>query len=102
MSDDFLVITEAPAKKAKTEASDDKNAASKARLRGFIERIQRVEQEEADRRTDKKEIYAEAKGEGYDTKALRKLIRLLKTDKQKREAEEAILDLYIASIGGLD
>ena len=49
---------------------------------------------------DLKEVYAEAKGEGFDTKILRKVIRLLKQDKAKRQEEEA-LDLYLSAIGGL-
>jgi uncharacterized protein (UPF0335 family) len=101
MSDDFLVLDGDTTADA-NGVTDTVNTQSKARLKTFIERIQNVEEQEAERRADKKEIYAEAKGEGYDTKALRKLINLMKKDKQKREAEEAMLDLYIASIGGLD
>ena len=49
--------------------------------------------------TDMKEVYAEAKGEGYDVKILRKVIRLRKVDKAKRQEEDAILDLYLSALG---
>ena len=48
-----------------------------------------------------KEVYAEAKGEGFDVKILRKVIRLIKQDKVKRQEEEALIDLYLSAIGGL-
>ena len=103
MSDDFLVLEEqAKPKVDKNGVSDEQNAATQNRLKGFIERIQNVEEQEAAVRGDKKEIYAEAKGEGFDTKAIRKIISLLKKDKLKREAEEAVLDLYKTQIGMLD
>ena len=51
--------------------------------------------------TDLKEVYAEAKGEGFDTKIVRKVVRLRKQDKAKRQEEEALIDLYISAIGGL-
>lgn len=82
--------------------TDEVNEETKARILQFIERIENVEVEEAERRADKKEIYAQAKGDGFDTKALRKIVSLRKKDKAKRQEEEAILELYVASIGGLD
>ena len=48
-----------------------------------------------------KEVFAEAKGEGFDTKIMRKVIRLRKMDKVKRDEEEALIDLYLSAIGGL-
>jgi uncharacterized protein (UPF0335 family) len=48
---------------------------------------------------DKKEVFAEAKGEGYDVKTLRKVLRISKMDKAKRQEEEAILDLYLSALG---
>ena len=48
---------------------------------------------------DMKEVFAEAKGEGYDVKVLRKVIRIRKQDKAKRQEEEAILDLYLSALG---
>jgi len=50
---------------------------------------------------DLKEVYLEAKGNGFDAKILRKVIRLRKMDKAKRQEEDALLDLYLAAIGGL-
>jgi uncharacterized protein (UPF0335 family) len=49
--------------------------------------------------SDMKEVFAEAKGEGYDVKTLRKVLRISKMDKAKRQEEEAILDLYLSALG---
>jgi uncharacterized protein (UPF0335 family) len=49
--------------------------------------------------TDMKEVFAEAKGEGYDTKVLKKVLRLRAQDKAKRQEEQAILDLYLSALG---
>ncbi|MFZ5618296.1 MAG: DUF2312 domain-containing protein [Pseudomonadota bacterium] len=69
------------------------------RLRSFLERVERLEEEKATIAGDIKEVFAEAKGEGYDTKTLRKIIRLRKMDKAKRDEEEALLDLYLSALG---
>jgi len=69
------------------------------RLRSFLERVERLEVEKTTIAGDIKEVFAEAKGEGYDTKTLRKVIRLRKMDKAKREEEEALLDLYLSALG---
>lgn len=63
-------------------------------LKSFVERIERLNQEKADIAEDIKEVFAEAKGSGLDTKILRKLIAERKRDKAELEEEEAILDLY--------
>lgn len=68
-------------------------------LRAFIERIERMEEEKKAIADDIKEIYAEAKGNGFDVKVIRKVIRLRKQDKAKRQEEEAILDLYLSALG---
>jgi uncharacterized protein (UPF0335 family) len=68
-------------------------------LRAFIERIERLEEEKKTIADDIKEVYAEAKGTGFDTKAIRTLIRLRKKDQAEREEEESILDLYKAALG---
>lgn len=68
-------------------------------LRAFIERIERLAEEKQTIQDDIKEVYAEAKGTGFDTKAIRAIVRLRKKDKAEREEEEAILDLYMASLG---
>jgi uncharacterized protein (UPF0335 family) len=64
------------------------------RLRAFIERVERLEEEKAALVADIREIYAEAKGVGYDTKIMRQIVRLRKMDSQDRQEQEAILDLY--------
>ena len=71
------------------------------RLRSFLERVERLEEEKTTISGDIKEVFAEAKGEGYDTKTLRKIIRLRKMDRAKREEEEALLDLYLSALGGV-
>ena len=88
------------------DASFDANAdmltaAAQGRLKSFIERIERLEEDKAAVANDMKEVFAEAKGEGFDVKILRKVIRLRKQDKVKRQEEEALIDLYLSAIGGL-
>jgi len=68
-------------------------------LRSLIERIERLEEERAGIGGDIRDVYAEAKGAGFDVKVMRRLIRLRKMDKADRDAEEALLDLYRAAIG---
>ena len=72
---------------------------TRERLMQIVRRIERVEGEKADLAADLKEIYAEAKSTGFDTKALRKVIALRKLDRQEREEMEAIVDLYLHAIG---
>ena len=64
------------------------------RLRSFIERIERLEEEKAALAADIKEIYSEAKGTGFDIKVIRMIVRLRKMDKSDRQEQEQILDLY--------
>lgn len=68
-------------------------------LRSFIERIERLEEEKKTIADDIKEVYAEAKGNGYDVKVLRKVVALRKRDLEERKEEEAILDLYLQAVG---
>ncbi|KRW93177.1 DUF2312 domain-containing protein [Paracoccus sp. MKU1] len=63
-------------------------------LRQFVERIEHLEQEKKDIAEQIKEVYAESKGRGYDTKALRAIISLRKKDKDQRAEEEAVLEIY--------
>ena len=77
------------------------NSTAQTRLKTIIERIERLEEEKAGIANDIKEVFAEAKGEGFDVKILRKVVRLRKQDKAKRQEEEALLDLYLSAIGGL-
>lgn len=68
-------------------------------LRQFIERVERLEAEKKDLAEAIKEVMAEAKGRGYDTKVMRKLISLRKRDSNDIAEEEAILDMYKAALG---
>ena len=68
-------------------------------LRALIERIERLEEEKKTIADDIKEVFAEAKGTGFDTKAMRSIIRLRKKDQAERQEEEAIIDLYKAALG---
>lgn len=69
------------------------------RLRSFIERVERLEEEKATIMNDVKEVFAEAKGEGYDVKILRQVVRIRKMDRADRQEQEALLDLYLAALG---
>ena len=69
------------------------------RLRSFIERVERLEEEKAALMEDIKEVYAEAKGVGFDVKTMRKLVALRKLDTEKRHEVEELLSLYKAAIG---
>ena len=68
-------------------------------LRAIIERIERMEEEKAAIAADVKEIYAEAKGNGFDTKILRKIVAIRKQDANERMEQEALLELYMAALG---
>ena len=70
-----------------------------SKLKSFVERIERLEEEKQGIAEDIKDVYAEAKGEGFDTKILRKLIALRKRDENDRREEAELLELYAASIG---
>lgn len=69
------------------------------RLRSFIERIERLEEEKAALTSDIREVYAEAKGNGFDTKIMRQVIKLRKMDTAERQEQESLLDLYKRAIG---
>lgn len=75
------------------------NGTAQTQLKTVVERIERLEEDKAAVMTDIKEVYAEAKGNGFDVKIIRKTIRLRKQDKVKRQEEEALLDLYLSALG---
>ncbi len=83
---------------AEDETSEIEGVAGK-RLKAFIERIERLEEEKAALGEDIKEVYGEAKAVGFDTKTMRKLVRLRKMDIEKRREEDELLELYKAAIG---
>jgi uncharacterized protein (UPF0335 family) len=68
-------------------------------LRTIVARIERLEEEKAALAADIREVYAEAKGNGFDVKALRAVIRIRKQDADKRKEEVAILDTYLHALG---
>lgn len=70
-------------------------------LRQFIERLERLEEEKAGVAGDIKEVFAEAKGRGFDTKAIRTILRIRKQDHSERQEQEAILELYMQALGML-
>lgn len=69
------------------------------KLRLFIERIERLEEIKTENNADIKDVYDEAKSHGYDTKAMRAVVRLRKMEKDARDEAEAILDTYKAALG---
>ncbi|SFI56576.1 DUF2312 domain-containing protein [Aerobium aerolatum] len=79
--------------------SESANTVAAGQLRAFIERIERLEEEKQTIADDIKEVFAEAKGTGFDTKAMRTIIRLRKKDRAEREEEEAMIDLYMSALG---
>ena len=75
------------------------NQAAQGQLKSIIERIERLEQEKSEIAEQIKEVFAEAKGNGFDVKVLRKVVRIRKQDRAKRLEEEAITDLYLSALG---
>ena len=68
------------------------------RLRSFVERIERLEEEIKALSDDKKDIYVEAKGEGFDVKILREVVRLRKQDEKERDEHDSLLDVYMHAL----
>ena len=77
----------------------DVNGVARDQLRAFIERIERLEEEKKTIADDIKDVYAEAKGTGFDTKVLRKVVSIRKQDQNERMEQEAVLDLYLHALG---
>jgi uncharacterized protein (UPF0335 family) len=72
---------------------------SAARLKSFIERIERLEEEKAGIAADIKDVYAEAKGTGFEVKVMRQVVRLRKMENEARREQEELLDLYQRALG---
>src|ERR1700756_3824274 len=92
----------AAAATAATTAAKDEQAAhrfAKDQLKAFVERIERLEEEKKAIADDVRDVYAEAKGNGFDVKALRTVVRLRKQDKNERAEQEAILETYLHALG---
>lgn len=77
----------------------DVGGVSGKRLKAYLDRIERLEEEKSGIADDIKDIYAEAKGTGFDVKTMRKLVRLRKMDAEKRREEDELLELYKAAVG---
>ncbi len=70
-----------------------------AQLKSFIERIERLEEEKAALAADIREVYAEAKGTGFEPKAMRQIVRLRKMDSDDRQEQESLLEIYKSALG---
>jgi uncharacterized protein (UPF0335 family) len=86
-------------KEATQQAADSFDPVNGGQLRAFVERIERLEEEKKALADDIKDVYAEAKGNGFDAKVIRKVVSIRKQDRDKRLEEETILDLYLAALG---
>lgn len=76
-----------------------KSGFAAGQLRSLVERIERLEEEKTALTADIREVYAEAKGHGFDTKIMRQVVRIRKLDKADRQEQEAVLDLYLSALG---
>jgi uncharacterized protein (UPF0335 family) len=74
----------------------------KDQLKAFIERVERLEEEKKAIADDIRDVYAEAKGSGFDVKALRTIVRMRKQDPDERKEQEAILETYLHALGMLN
>jgi uncharacterized protein (UPF0335 family) len=79
--------------------NNDASGVARDQLRAFVERIERLEEEKKTIADDIKDVYGEAKGTGFDTKILKKIVSLRKKDEQERMEEDAILDTYLQALG---
>ena len=77
----------------------DTQGIARDQLRAFVERIERLEEERAATGADIREIYAEAKGNGFDIKILRSVVRLRKQETHEREEQQQLIDLYMHALG---
>ncbi len=78
---------------------DTKTTFAKGQLRSLVERIERLEEEKRALAGDIKEVYGEAKANGFDTKILRKVLMIRRKDRDARQEEQAMLDLYLGALG---
>jgi uncharacterized protein (UPF0335 family) len=82
-----------------TDETQDVDGVAGARIKSFVERIERMSEEKQAIADDIKEIYAEVKGVGFDAKAIREIVKLRKIDREKRQEQAAILEMYLSAIG---
>ena len=76
-----------------------KSGFAAGQLKSVIERIERLEEEKAALASDIREVYAEAKSAGYDTKVMRQIVKLRKMDSADRQEQEALLEVYMQAVG---
>ena len=76
-----------------------KSGFAAGQLKSLVERIERLEEEKTALTSDIREVFAEAKGHGFDTKIMRQVIRIRRLDRADRQEQEAILDLYLSALG---
>ena len=85
------------------EKHEDKEKAAtrfaKDQLKAFVERVERLEEEKKALSDDIRDVYAEAKGNGFDVKALRTIVRLRKLDTDERREQQEVLDTYLHALG---
>lgn len=72
---------------------------AKDQLKSLVERVERLEEEKSALAGDIREVYAEAKGQGFDVKIMRQVIRIRKMDSNERDEQDALLDLYMSALG---
>ena len=72
---------------------------AEGKLRSLIERIERLEEEKAALAADIREVYSEAKGQGFDAKIMRQVVRIRRLESAERQEQEALLDTYLAALG---
>ncbi|NJL07618.1 MAG: DUF2312 domain-containing protein [Methylacidiphilales bacterium] len=83
----------------KTDIADDATNFAKDQLKAIVERIERLEEEKKAIADDIKDVFAEAKANGFDVKALRTILKLRKQDRDERQEQEAIVELYMTALG---
>ncbi|EKS37043.1 MAG: hypothetical protein ACJAVZ_004540 [Afipia broomeae] len=86
---------------AEKDNDDTAHSFAKGQLKAIIERIERLEEEKKTISDDIKDVYGEAKGNGFDVKALRTIIRMRKQDADERQEQETILETYMQALGML-
>lgn len=84
-----------------SQNDDDASGFAKGQLKAIIERIEKLEEEKKAISDDIKDVYGEAKGNGFDVKALRTIIRMRKQDADERQEQETILETYMQALGML-
>ena len=97
-----MTITKMPDAKNHTSTGHDgsnSNAVARDQLKSIVERIERLEEEKKAIADDIRDVYAEAKANGFDTKVLRQVVRLRKQDLAERQEQDAVRDLYLQALG---